>query len=79
MVGSIGLASAGPSVPETLSFRTRSVRGRWETCDMSLKDLTNPRHVARDLERRAHVKRPRTGWRRPGPDTEEVSLDAASP
>ena len=26
-----------------------------------------------------HVKRPRTGWNRPGPDTEEVPLDAPSP
>lgn len=43
---------------------------------MSLKALTNTRHVARGLEWRAHVKRPRTGGYRPGPDTEEVTLDA---
>ena len=54
----------------------RSVRGRWNTCDMSLKALTNARHVAGGLEQRAHVKRPRTGWNRPGPDTEEVTLSA---
>jgi hypothetical protein len=43
---------------------------------MSLKAHTNTRLVARGLELRAHVKRPRTGGHRPGPDTEEVTLSA---
>jgi hypothetical protein len=43
------------AVWKALSFRTRSVRGRWETCDMSLKAITKPRHVARGLEQRVHV------------------------
>ena len=56
-----------------------SVRRRWDTCDMSLKAHTNTRHVARGLEQRAPVKRPRTGGHRPGPDTEEVTLSAPEP
>jgi hypothetical protein len=43
---------------------------------MSLKVLNQPRHVAGGLEQRVHVKRPRTGGHRPGPDTEVVTLDA---
>jgi hypothetical protein len=42
---------------------------------MSLKALTNARHVAGGLEQRGRVKRPRTGGHRPGPDTEEVTLN----
>jgi len=37
---------------------------------MSLKAFAS-RDVSRDLGRHIPVKRPRTGWRRPGPDTEE--------
>jgi len=55
----------------TFSFRTCAVRGRWNTCDMSLKALSFPRHVARGVDRRAREKRPRTGGHRPGTDTEE--------
>jgi hypothetical protein len=60
-------------------FRDGSVRVGWDTCGMSLQVLDSTRHVARDLDRRDPVKRrPRTGWHRPGPDT-EVALDAPSP
>jgi hypothetical protein len=48
-----------------------SVRGGWNTRDVSLKILTEPRRVARDPERRVPVKVPRTGWGRPGADAEE--------
>jgi hypothetical protein len=54
-----------------LGVRIRSVRGRWNTCDMSLSAFGFPRHVARGVQRRVPVKRPRAGCRRPGPDTEE--------
>jgi hypothetical protein len=67
---------AHPVIPQ---FPDEFVRPRWESCDMSLKALTNPRQVARGPEQLAPVKRPRTGCSRPGPDTEEVTLDAPEP
>ena len=69
----------GAACSGTGRFRDGAVRRGWDTCDMSLKALTNPRHVARGLDRRGPVKRPRTGSHRPGPDTEGDAFDARSP
>jgi hypothetical protein len=61
-----GLVFGFPSVAGHVS-----VRGGWDTRDVSLKILTEPRRVARDPERRVPATSPRTGWGRPGADTEE--------
>jgi hypothetical protein len=54
----------------SLSFRTRSVRGQCDTRDMSL-NVTESRHVVRGPERLVPAMSPRTGWSRPGADTQE--------